>query len=71
MLIRVHCQNFTSIAQTGPLLERFESLKRDFSEFFDEIFFFGLGININPMGAPKMHTKDGDLSSNTQENLPR
>ena len=71
MLIRVHCQNFTSIAQTGPLLERFESLKRDFPEFFDEKFFFGLGVNINPMGVPKVHTKNGDPSSNPLENLPR
>ena len=34
ILIRVYCQNFTSIALIGRPLEGFENFKRDFPEFF-------------------------------------
>ena len=32
---------------------------------------FGLGVNINPIGEPKVHTKDGDPGSNPLENWPK
>ena len=38
-----------------------------FSRVFWSKKFFGLGVNINPMGVPEVHIKNGDHSSNPLE----